>query len=111
MHPADCPKFDYSVHPRRQEVLVREVATIVAAFRRGQIDTSAAAEDTRPVHRRLFRELTAQGYEYFAGHYRGEDFRCLEYYEVKVLGDPRVGLPAATVGVNMEDLGNRIRAA
>lgn len=111
MHPADCPEFEYEHHPRRREVLSREGARIIAKLRRRATDTCAAAEDTRPTHRRLFRRLTPRGFKCYAGHYRGEDYRCLRHYPVGIRGDPRVGLPAIVVGPHMRDLRYLIRSA
>jgi len=65
--------------------------------------------DTRSVHRWMFLGLTPKGYDYFAGHYRGESFRCLQYYEVGVGGDSRVGCPSGDVAGQMSTLGNEIR--
>jgi fido (protein-threonine AMPylation protein) len=47
--------------------------------------------DCRPSHLELFEGLTPDGFDYFAGHYRGEQIRCLRQYRVKVASDPRVG--------------------
>ncbi len=111
MHPEDCPEFEYSGHARRRQVLAAEVERALKRIRSGQIKTGAIAADTRPFHRRLFRELTPKGFDYFAGHYRGEDYRCLKHYPVRVRDDPRVGLPPDTVLLNMEDLRNLIRTS
>lgn len=47
-----------------------------------QFDIAELIVDTRKVHRHLFLDLTPSGYEYFAGHYRGEQFPELENYEI-----------------------------
>jgi fido (protein-threonine AMPylation protein) len=49
------------------------------------------------LHRNLFDGLTPLGFDYYAGHYRGEDFLCLRECEVRIRNDPRVGHPAAVV--------------
>lgn len=91
MHPADCPNvWEYEHHPSRAQLATR-AAALLLALRRGQLHTAALSTDSRPVHRVLFENLTPPGCEYFAGHYRGEDFRCLRYCPVGVVGDPRVG--------------------
>ncbi|MBX5279771.1 Fic family protein [Rhizobium sp. NLR10a] len=59
------------------------------------------ATDSRLVHSFMFNGLTPEHFDYFAGHYRGEEFRCLVTYEVGVPGDRRVGHPAATVPMEM----------
>src|SRR5690242_1760672 len=100
MHPADCPAFDYSKHPDRARLLPEATRTALKAIRGGtRHQLAAAAQDTRPIHKSLFTGLTPPGYEYFAGHYRGELYRCLEYYLVRIPSDPRVGCaPDAVAG-------------
>jgi fido (protein-threonine AMPylation protein) len=65
------------------------------------MDTLALSKDTRPIHLQLFRDLTPPECPEFAGHYRGEAFRCLESYEVYIRGDPLVGEPAKNVRSSM----------
>lgn len=97
MHPTDCPDWEYDHHPRRAEVLLHVVALLLEELRSGEIDYPSAAKDTRPVHRRLFSALTPPGHEYYAGHYRGEPFRCLRHLSVGIPSDPRVGTPPENV--------------
>lgn len=103
-HPADCPVFDYQHHPRHREVLVARIAELVNGLRRLRLDTCAVAQDSRPIHRLLFTGLTPLDYDYYAGHYRGEAFRCLRDYEVVVPSDPRVGLPPDSVLAAMDSI-------
>ena len=42
-----------------------------------------AARNTRPTHAALFKDLTPPHFTYFAGHYRGEPYRCLETWIVR----------------------------
>jgi fido (protein-threonine AMPylation protein) len=113
VHPADCPEFEYSNHQDRSRTLPRETARVLEDLRRGRIDTMSAASDTRSVHKQLFRALTPAGHDYFAGHYRGEDFRCLRNYRVQVGNppDPRVGWPPHLVLGSMDELDRAIRSA
>ena len=108
--PPGCPEFDYEHHPNWQTVLPLRVADTIADLARGFTDTRGAALDTRGVHRRLFEELTPVGFEYFAGHYRGEPFRCLQHYAVGIANDPRVGVPPASVGHWLADTNALIRS-
>jgi fido (protein-threonine AMPylation protein) len=108
MHPQDCPSWDYSVHPKKREVLGRKAKEVLVDLRRGRLDTLENATDSRRVHRRLFLELTPQGYEYYAGNYRGDSYRCLRYYDVTIPADPRVGFRAAYVLGFMRELAARI---
>jgi fido (protein-threonine AMPylation protein) len=109
MHPADCPKWEYENDARRP-ILARRIAEIVAELSTGTVDTGQTASDSRAVHARMFRELTPTQHEYYAGHYRGECFKCLEFYAVGVQGDNRVGTPPSGVAFEMRELGNRISA-
>ncbi len=104
VHPRDCPNFDYSLHPNRHEVLERQTRVLLAALRRKEIDDRDLASDTRPVHRHLFSELTPPRHDYYAGHYRGERYRCLRFLQVGIASDPRVGFPAETVWQWMQEL-------
>jgi fido (protein-threonine AMPylation protein) len=108
-HPPDCPEFEYEHHPDRRTEIPQRVARILADLRRGRVDTLAAAADTRPVHGILFDGLTPPGHPYFAGHYRGEEFRCLRRYEVSIGGRP--GWPAAGVPYVMAELARSIAGA
>lgn len=108
-HPPDCPAFDYEHHPNRGTELPRQVARVLAGLRTGSIDTGAAAADTREVHRTLFHNLTPPDHSYYAGHYRGEDFRCLRHLQVGV--GSHLGLPAHLVPGWMAELATAISAA
>jgi Fic/DOC family len=109
MHPPDCPGWEYESHPNRQS-LKQQIASMLVALRRGHLDTLTVASDTRPEHGQLFRSLTPLACEYYAGHYRGENFRCLRHYEVTIQSDPRVGAAPRAVEYLMEELANQIRA-
>lgn len=109
--PPDCPDFDYEHHPNWQTVLPAKVADALADLARGLIDTRATALDTRPTHLRFFGELTSAEHDYFAGHYRGEPYRCLKHYAVGVKGDPRVGVPPAAVAHRLSEVNQVIASA
>jgi fido (protein-threonine AMPylation protein) len=110
MHPHDCPPWEYDSHIHRVAVLSREVATIIVELRQGALDTRQVAMDTRGIHERLFRDLTPSGYAYYAGHYRGENYRCLKHHAVGILSDPRVGCPPQQVLSYMNELARIIQA-
>src|SRR6478609_11642434 len=109
MHPLDCPNWEYENHPQRAVVRLR-IAEIISDLASRRIDTLALATDARPQHLRVFRELVPLGFDYYAGHYRGEAFRCLRYYSVGVQGDDRVGAPPGAVGFLMSELSSAIRS-
>lgn len=111
MHPQDCPNWEYQNHRNNQEILKREVRSILIDLRRGNIDNLGIVTDSRSVHLRLFRDLTPAECPYYAGHYRGEKFRCLEYLSVGIQGDPRVGYAAYLVPGHMAELAKLIQAS
>ena len=109
MHPQNCPSWEYSDHPNRSTVLKEEIKSILLDLRNSHINTLSAAADTRQVHYRIFRRLTPPQCPYYAGHYRGEDFRCLKYHQVTVRDDPRVGAPPHLVSIHMQDVERIVR--
>ncbi len=109
MHPPDCPSWEYSAHPRKGTIGPR-VAAVLKDLATGKKDACSVAVDTREPHRQIFDELTPEGHNYYAGHYRGENFRCLAFCRVLIQGDPRVGAEPHAVAFLMLDLGAEIRA-
>ena len=97
MHPSDCPFWEYEQHPQREVVLQTQTASVLQHLRDRTLTTPAIAHDTRPVHFNLFAKLAPPEHPYYAGHYRGEPFRCLRYANVGVNDDPRVGVYATLV--------------
>jgi len=71
-------------------------------------DSIAKCSDTRPTHGFLFESLTPQGHEYFAGHYRGENFNSLRTYNVCF--GTWLGANYSIVLVNMESFRTLIRS-
>ena len=90
MHPPDCPEWEYDKHPNRNK-LCNIISELLKDLGFKKIDTLEVAADTRKIHERMFTHLTPAGYRYYAGHYRGEPYRCLECYRVIIKDDPRVG--------------------
>lgn len=105
----DCPDWEYAGHPLRP-LLPSRVTDILRDMATGAVDTLALATDSRDAHLRSFRGMTPLGCEYYAGHYRGEPYRCLRSYEVIVEDDPRVGAPSHAVGLHMRELRAQIEA-
>lgn len=97
MHPLDCPGWNYEKHPHHDRILPGLCESLLLSLKKGHVEYLPACSDTRFSHRSLFKKLTPDGYHYFAGHYRGENFRCLRHYEVCVPADYRVGVYAAGV--------------
>jgi fido (protein-threonine AMPylation protein) len=93
-----CPEWEYDKVPGHERILFWRSIEILIKLRSGDPRRALiAAQDTRTLHRNLFDGLTPLGFDYYAGHYRGEDFLCLRECEVRIRNDPRVGHPAAVV--------------
>lgn len=105
----ECPNWEYSTVPGANEDLsARAKSALSQLVSLDPPDQERIAKDTRPIHREYFRGLTPPGFDYYAGHYRGENFPCLVDYEVHVQGDVRVGHTAATVLLEMDQLASDI---
>lgn len=105
MHPADCPAYDYEDHPdakkevpERCETLLLELRTDTDRFSQSTFD------DCRGCHGRMFAGLTPEGYDYFAGNWRGSRHRCLRDYGVGVKSDALVGIDPRQVANAMAHL-------
>jgi len=109
MHPADCPFWEYTNHVDHSSVICARVSSILQDLRLGTTDSCQVAVDPRPTHYTMFQNLTPPGYDYYAGHYRGEGYRCLQYCNVRVNGDPSVGFSAGFVIDSMEMFEQRVR--
>jgi hypothetical protein len=78
--------------PGFEGVLARHTRQALIRLRQLNPDEQTRiSKDTRPLHRQYFEGLTPAGFEYYAGHYRGEDFPCLKDRQVQIVGDPLVG--------------------
>jgi len=110
MYPWDCPNgWEYENHPRR-DVLHQRTQALLKLIRSQNLDTISAASDSRPQHGFIFNGLTPPRCEYFAGHYRGENFYCLRFYRVTVASDRRVGAHPTNVEYLMSELSARLRS-
>src|SRR5438128_2631504 len=103
MHPPDCPKWNYET-PANSPVLAARNAALIRDVRGGQIDVPTAVGDTRRTHERLLRGLTPPACDYYAGHYRGEGYRCLRYCKVTVPANPAVGWDPPTIPFVMAEM-------
>lgn len=92
-------------------MLADRVAKLLVRLRSGDIATAEVATDTRRQHGAIFARLTPPGFDYYAGHYRGEKYPCLETYVVGVAGDPRVGSPPQSVAQDMAKFVNDVQAS
>jgi fido (protein-threonine AMPylation protein) len=102
MHPPDCPGWEYKHVVNHVDVLRAVTAKLVKALRSRSFDAAPFVGDTRKIHLDLFIDLTPhEDHKYLAGHYRGENYRCLKYRAVGIRSDPRVGCPPEHVLGNM----------
>lgn len=109
--PPDCvPGFNYKDHPDYPQKLRQQTKETLVRLRRGITGTASIASDPRPAHGRMFYRLTPARRAYYAGHYRGESYRCLTEYPVRVRSDPRVGKPPWAVLSLMHELADGVRA-
>ena len=108
MHPADCPPWEYTEVPKAAETVANRCANFLVSLRRGAVDHEAITRDTRSVHSKMFEGTTPTATPYYAGRYRGEKFRCLEFYRVMVRSDPRVGIPPGRVAPDISNLADHI---
>lgn len=108
MHPNDCPGWDYEDHQDHESILPTKSTQLLINLRSGSIDTLQICCDTRNAHDFLFSELVPSDYPYFAGNYRGQEYRCLKYYEVEIRSDPTVGVYATGVHQAMSYVKNTL---
>lgn len=106
---ATCPEWKYENHPQHARVMALRVVEIISAISTDGTVLASTAIDTRAAHRKMFLELAPRGYEYYAGHYRGENFPCLLSCFVTIQSDPRVGVAPQKVGYRMSRLSTNIR--
>lgn len=110
MRPLDCPEFEYANHPQKAVILPERQQVLYRWIEDSNINTREAVTDSRVFHRHLFEDLCPPGCYYYAGHYRGERFKCLAEYEIEIQSDPRVGVPAREVAANLAYLALAIKA-
>lgn len=111
MLPAGCVAWEYSEIPGAPEIVAKRCTDILLALRNGEFCHETLSRDTRPIHERMFRGCTPVGIPYYAGHYRGEPYPCLQVYNVMVRSDPRVGVPHDRVAHDMSNFAdNNLRS-
>lgn len=108
MHPSNCPGWEYSTHPQKDNVLPIKSKDTLISLRKNISNYDHNAIDSRSTHQYLFSLLTPKNYGYYAGNYRGAAYRCLEFYEVMISSDSRVGDNSSCVHQLMTDFGIEI---
>jgi hypothetical protein len=97
-----CPPFEYDNLPGWDAALAARSKTALLRLRAtSPPEVLIIGKDGRPVHERYFAGLTPTGCEYYAGHYRGENFPCLKNYLVQIPNDSLVGHPPDRVATDM----------
>ena len=95
MHPPDCPIFDYKRHENHKKLLRVRAGAVLNEILTRMMAYDDLAGDCREVHKHLFEGLTPRACDYFAGHFRGEAYRCLQHYPVRMGGGKHGTLPLA----------------
>jgi fido (protein-threonine AMPylation protein) len=111
MHPVDCPRWEYADSPGAKNELALQTKRILADLRNRVSNSQAVACDTRPSHNQMFGKLAPADCNYYAGHYRGESFRCLKHHSVGIPSDPTVGAHPNIVTGRMSSLRDLIMAS
>ncbi len=104
-----CPEWEYRHHPQYNTVVRARAVELQGTLSTDRTASAATAIDTRSAHRKLFSEVTPVGYDYYAGHFRGEDFPCLKKCVVGITSDPRVGELPHRVAFRMYRLSSFIK--
>ena len=111
MHPfSECPDWEYKHDPHHTQILKAEAAKVLKAIHDGTLSIDAAVLDTRPIHQQLFCRLVHPTMAYLAGHYRGENFKCLRFRPVGVAANPMVGSPPEVVGLHLKEFRKHVKA-
>ena len=111
MLPAGCQEFEYDALTGARSVLQGRLKHVLCFLQADPELCKLAACQTRPAHALLYYGLTPLGHDYYAGHFRGEPYRCLKNYEVAIRDDPAVGFPAAEVLDEMSRFERSVAAA
>lgn len=104
MRSRDCPAWEYDKIPEARNIILERAGQLLLSLRTDLRECSVVAADTRKSHAHLFEKLTPAKCDYYAGHYRGESFPCLQDYRVQIASDPLVGADPANVVGEMAQL-------
>lgn len=109
-HPASCPSWAYERHSNSAAVKERCLQFLIGLHEE-PLSYQGILKDSREYHRGFFEGTTPPEAPYYAGHFRGEAFKCLEYCNVGVDADQRVGINAPLVRSRHSDMIGRIGIA
>lgn len=108
MHPLGCPSWEYDNIVGSRDTIRDRASHLLLRLRADLGECSIVASDTRNSHAELFTGLTPANHDYYAGHYRGEAYRCLQHYRVHIVSDPLVGTNPEDVLGEMAQLGSDV---
>lgn len=104
-----CPAWEYNTVVDHKKLLSGRTAIILKWLWTTPLQKSSGiAYDTRVLHRPYFLGLTPIGFEYYAGHYRGEPFECLRDYRVQIKANSLVGYFPLLVPMHMDEFKSAI---
>jgi Fic/DOC family len=107
--PVKCPTWEYKNVPGAASLLASLEPAILSWLNTlPPADRVSHVTDTRSLHRWLFVGLTPPGFDYYSGHYRGEDFLCLRHCEVGIPANPLVGCRPQMVATEMRKVANGV---
>jgi hypothetical protein len=102
-----CPPWEYKDVQGYDGILAQRAMSALIQLRSlSPAQRLTIIKDTRPVHKPYFLGLTPTGFDYYAGHYRGENFICLKDARVQIRDDPSVGHPPDRIADDMAVLAN-----
>ena len=103
LNAAGFPEWNYEHYPSH-DIREQRCVALLLDLAQGHLTLEVDGVETRPIHERMFTGMTEAGEEYFAGHYRGENYPFLSDYRVVIGMDPRVGTDPALVATEMQVL-------
>ena len=106
--PPDCRPWNYEDFPSWAATVTKGLDLCAARLGGEWQGTHSHLIDTREVHREMFCQLTELAHPYFAGHYRGQDHKCLRAYAVGVSNDPKVGYAPWLVDSAMKEFADEV---
>lgn len=106
-----CPAWEYTAVAGHQRVLSEHYLETLKFLKQNAGDSQDDCLDTTDLHGAYFKDLVPNGFEYYAGNYRGSRFKCLRNRGVKVEADPRVGTAPREVASAMAGLARQIETA
>lgn len=110
MHPKDClPFWEYNRDPKALATILARSLSILTRLRTDRDACRDTAIDTRRSHLEIFEGLPPETCSYFAGNFRGCDFRCLKFLKVGNPHDDMLGYEPELVAASMEEFAAQVR--